>query len=68
MRQDGETYSASFFILAVPVRVPRLFQRSGKLPRKAATRNYNCIFPEPAPARDGVLPVPLHRGYSQSAL
>lgn len=29
---------------------PVIYQRSGKLPRKAAAENYKCSFPEPPPA------------------
>ena len=54
--------------LPSPVVFPVIYQRSGKLPRKAAARNYNCIFPEPSPATARCFPVPLHRGYSRPTL
>ena len=47
---------------AFPVVFPVIYQRSGKLPRKAAIRNYNCIFPEPSPAAARRFPVLLHLG------
>ena len=49
MRQDGETYSASFFILAVPVRVPRLFSAVGKTPKKIRRREFCLYFPVTIP-------------------
>ena len=45
-----------------------IYQRSGKVPKKAATGNYNCIFPEPSPAAARRFSVPLHQGYSQPTL
>ncbi|EHM42254.1 hypothetical protein HMPREF0372_03205 [Flavonifractor plautii ATCC 29863] len=39
-----------------------IYQRSGKLPRKAAAGNYNRIFLEPSPAAARRFPVPLHLG------
>ena len=38
-----------FCLLPFPLVFPVIYQRSGKLPRKAAARNYNCVFPEPSP-------------------
>ena len=49
-------------IVPFPSVFPVIYQRLGKRPKKAAARKYNCIFPEPSPARGGILPVPLHRG------
>lgn len=41
---------------------PVFFQRSGKMPRKAATANYKCAIPKPSPALVWPQPSPAPHG------
>ncbi|OUN23212.1 hypothetical protein B5G34_04260 [Flavonifractor sp. An82] len=69
MNAAARPYSASFLqLIPSPVVFSVIYQRSGKHPRKAAARNYNCIFPEPSPAAERCFHVPFHRGYSRPTL
>lgn len=45
---------------------PDFFQRSGKMPRKAAAVNYKCAIPKPPPPWCGRNLHPLHMGVSRT--
>lgn len=57
-------------IVPFPSVFPVFFQRSGKMPRKAAAANYKCPIPKPSPAlvwpehlitlHGGIPPLPGH--------
>ena len=69
MREDGTAgVPSSLAFPPLPPVFSVIYQQSGKLPRKSAAANFVCIFPKPAPARGGVLPVPLHLGVLPASL